>query len=351
MKKGWFVVLPKSKPILGFNDTGIMVAGCTINTVIMMSLLYKDMLFTGPHDIYAGLFIGIFVFMTIHWYLMRLFYLKIVSLYPGYSNRFKRMVRLPLVLGVYFLVTIILDFLLDPILAINEPGHQKPPVSIELISGTVLAIIDIGMYESIHVFVELKNTKIEQVKLEKEKATASLVDLKNQMNPDFLFKNLKRLEMLIDKDSNKAKDFLFQLSKVYKTILQVSEKKVIPIRDELKYTHEFINLLNEHSENQIHLKFNTNHGSRKKIAPLSLHLIFEDILRHNDDKNEDVYIEITESENHLEIKNNLKEKQVHLLNNSMALNQLKSRYLLLTQKEIEFINKDSSFVLKLPLLS
>lgn len=350
MKKIGFTVLPRSKPILGFNDSALMVAGCSINTIIMMSLLYKDMFLTGPYDTYIGLFIGVFIYMAVHWYLMRLFYLRIVSTYSGYENRFRRMIRLPLVLAVYLLVTFILDFLLDPILKIKDPEHQKPALSIELISGTVLAIIDIGIYESLHVFVELKNTKIEKARLEKDKATTSLANLKNQMNPDFLFKNLKRLELLIDQDSEKATTFLYQLSKVYKAILEVSDKKIIPVMEELNYICDFISLLNEEYDNQIFLKVKGSTTSKKGVVPLSLHIIVEDLLSYDYDKNKGRYFEVTQTEHHLEIKNSLKEEQFRLFKNSIALNHLKNRYHLLTQKSIELNFKNSFFVLKLPLL-
>ena len=97
-----FSIRPLSRPIIGFDDTRIVWIGCLCNTAILMGVFYPNMFFSGPYDRYLALWAGVLAFVAIHWYGMRWLYLEVVKRYPGYNNRRHRIVRLPLVVSLYF---------------------------------------------------------------------------------------------------------------------------------------------------------------------------------------------------------------------------------------------------------
>lgn len=346
------MLLPKSRKILGFDDTSLYFLGCFINTTIMMGILYMDMLFEGPWDRYIMLWFGIYLYMLVHWYIMRFFYLRLVEKFPGYDNRIKRMVSLPLVLLIYFLVTFVLDFLLDPILEIKDPTHQKPALERELITGTAMAIIDIGIYEGLHLFAELKNTKIKQARLEKEQISSQLINLKSQISPHFLFNSLNTLVYLIDTDREKSKEFVYKLSEIYERVLEFSSKDLVSLQEELNYINAYVGLLEKRFGTNLRFEFNiSKEATTKMIVPLSIQTGIENAVKHNIvSKNKPLHISIDNCGDYLIIKNNLQKKENTPNGSGQGLDNIKNRYRLLSNMEMVTEETRNQFTLKLPLI-
>ncbi len=344
--------LPKSKRILGFDDTVLYFLGCWINTNIMMGILYMDMLLEGPLDRFVALWIGIFVYMLFHWYIMRFFYLKLVENFPGYDNRVKRMLRLPLVLLIYFLVTLVLDVMLDPVLEIKDPTHQRPNLYRELITGTFMTIIDIVIYEALHLFAEFKNTKVKQAKLEKEQISSQLMNLKNQISPHFLFNSLNTLLFLIDEDKKKSKEFIHKLSYIYKSVLESSQKDLVLLKEELEYINAYAGLLKKRFGENLIFDFDIAYEDlNKKIVPLSMQLGIENAVKHNVvSKKKPLNIVINSRQDVLVIRNNIQKRSKKTNKKGLGLENIANRYKLVTNKEVSIEQNSDLFTLKLPLM-
>ena len=70
-----------------------------------------------------------------------------------------------------------------------------------------------------------KKSLIETEKLKRENVQSQLDGLKSQVNPHFLFNSLNTLTYIIPEDSEKAIKFVQKLSKVYRYILEIRDKK------------------------------------------------------------------------------------------------------------------------------
>lgn len=342
----------KAKDILGFDDTGFYFFGCLINTNIMMGILYMDMILRGPYDRFALLWIGVFCYVTLHWYLMRVFYLSLVKNYPGYDNRMKRMVLLPYVLVIYFLLTLILDVLLDPLLEIKDPLHQRPSLFKELITGTFMVIIDVGIYEALHLFVELRNTKVKQAKLEKEHLSSQLASLRNQISPHFLFNSLNTLIYLIDEDKEKGKEFVHKLSFIYNCILQSSNKDLVTVQEEMKFIETYTGLLRERFGSNLNVNFNVGEKEQHMgIVPLALQVGIENVVKHNViSRQHPLTINVVSNRDYITIENNLQKRKTNETSLKMGLNNIDNRYRLLGDRKLIVEQSTESFKVKLPLL-
>ena len=261
------------------------------------------------------------------------------------------MVRLPLVLLIYFLVTLILDLLLDPILEIRDPAHQKPPMERELVTGTFMAIIDIGIYEALHLFAELKNTKVKQARLEKEQISSQLMNLKSQISPHFLFNNLNTLVYLIDTDKEKSKEFVYKLSHIYERVLEFSNKDLVFLKEELAYINAYVGLLEKRFGNNLKVEFNiSKEATEKMIIPLSIQTGIENAVKHNViSKSMPLHISILNSENYLIVNNNL-QKKINTGRKGLGLRNIKNRYKILSNMEMIAKETGTRFELKLPLI-
>ena len=328
-----------------------MIAGCVCNTAILMGVLYPNMFFTGPYDRYLGLWIGILVFMFIHWYGMRYLYLEIVKRYPGYDHRKQRMIRLPFVILLYFVITAGLDLALDPVLIIEDTSHEKPPLARELITGLVIAIADITMYELFLHVVDFKNKSIKEAELKKEALNSELAGLRNQLSPHFLFNNLSALIYLIENNKEKSIDFVHKLSSVYSYIIRHSEHPLVTLKEELDFVKAYTFLLQERYGKNLHIHYLIEEEFLNyNLVPLAIQSAVENAVKHNSiTKATPLHIEIKTEENYLSVRNNLQPKRGPHSETGTGLKNINSRFKLITDKTIEIQWSENSFLLKLPL--
>ena len=339
--------------ILGFNDSGLYFFGCIISTIITMAILYMDLFLSGPFNRFIGLWIGVFCYIVLHWYLMRIFYLCLVKRFPGYDNRLKRIIRIPLVLLIYFFLTFILDFLLDSIPGIEDPLRQKPLLVKELVTGVFMITVSIGIYEALHLSAELRNTKIKQTKLEKEHLSFQLANLRNQISPHFLFNCFNTLLYLIDEDKEKGKEFVHKLSYIYKSILESSSKDLVTVEEELRFIGAYIDLLKERFGTNLNVKLHIGSAEKKKkIIPLAIQVGVENAVKHNTiSKKTPLSIDIGGQDGYIAIINTLQPKPAKAFGHGLGIKNIIDRYKMITDKEVIVEKEELAFVLKLPLLT
>ena len=128
----------------------------------------------------------------------------------------------------------------------------------------------------------------EAEQLRQNRSQTELRALQAQLNPHFLFNSLNTLLSEIEYDPDNAKVFTTRLADVYRYILQVQDKETVPLVDEMEFMRAYLYL---HQVRIGHgLKFETRilpegtpmYGLRdKRILPLALQLLVENILKHN----------------------------------------------------------------------
>jgi len=173
--------------------------------------------------------------------------------------------------------------------------------------------------------------------------------LKAQLNPHFLFNNLNILDQLIDEDKFKASNFLNEFADIYRFVLQTSDKKIIPISEELTFVKQYFNLIQHKYGNayQLIIERQINDGF---IVPLTLQLLIENAVQHNlGSENNPVYIKILVDKN-LTISNNLIPKRNTKSESGRALNNLKEQYKLLADIPIEIQKSSNIFSVIIPII-
>lgn len=126
-----------------------------------------------------------------------------------------------------------------------------------LIIGFMLLLL-LGVFISRNLLLKRKNDKLqmqkdfELQKLESEKKQAELHQravelemqaLRAQMNPHFIFNCLSSINRFIFKNDNKAaSDYLTRFSRLIRMVLMHSQKKLIPLEDELEMIRLYLDL-------------------------------------------------------------------------------------------------------------
>jgi ligand-binding sensor domain-containing protein len=188
--------------------------------------------------------------------------------------------------------------------------------------------------------------------LEKEKATVMYESLKQQLNPHFLFNSLTSLGSLIHIDPKAAARFLDSLSKTYRYILKSSEREVVPLAEELKFGETYVSLQKTRFGEGFQVNFKVDEADlHRKIVPVTLQNLIENAIKHNiiDDESPlvvDVFVENAS----LVVRNNLQKKKFVETSNRQGLANLKSFYRYLSDREVEVVEEEGFFTIKIPLI-
>lgn len=204
----------------------------------------------------------------------------------------------------------------------------------------------------------LKSQKImvENQQLKTENLKNQYETLKNQLNPHMLFNSLNTLYALVRENPDKAQDYISQLSKVMRyTLKQDSdiERSTISLQEELNFINSYIYLLKMRFEDNISFVFDIDNSLlMKKIPRMAIQLLVENAVKHNEISNRNpLHITIrTIGDETLEVANNLQPRRGTTTSTGIGLNNLRKRYRLLFNKDIEIQEKENNiFSVKIPL--
>ena len=194
---------------------------------------------------------------------------------------------------------------------------------------------------------------LREEKMKNEVLSARYESLKNQVNPHFLFNSLNSLSSLINEDAEMADKFVKQLSIVYRYVLETRTKEAVTVEEELDMLGSFIFLEKIRFDDNLRIEVDIRKETKSKmILPLVLQMLVENAIKHNAiSKDDPLSIGLYDAGNFIVVENNLQPKTI-LRNESIkvGLENIKSRYSLLSEKEVVVEKSESSFMVKIPLL-
>lgn len=192
----------------------------------------------------------------------------------------------------------------------------------------------------------------EKERYEKDRIAFQLDTLRNQINPHFLFNSFNTLAGIIETDQEKAVLFVEKLSDFYRELLFYREKSLIPLRDELSLLMNYIFLIEQRFSDKINFNININDTLLdSQIAPLSLQLLVENAIKHNSiSRDIPLKVEIFTEPHFIVVRNTIQKKNEEIVSMGIGLQNIKSRYHILTNKSVIVLEDEDFFVVKIPLI-
>lgn len=219
--------------------------------------------------------------------------------------------------------------------------------------GTIIAVLIISL--AIHAGIFLVNWKkavIYNENLKREQLAMQYEALKNQVNPHFLFNSLNVLTSLVYKDPDIAAGFIKQLSEVYRYVLDQKDKELVEFDTEIQFVKKYIYLQNMRFDKHLIVNMDIPEGYTGSIIPLSLQMLVENAIKHNEVSEENpLEINIQVEDGYVVVRNSLHRKMVIKESSKIGLANIKARYEFLTQKKFTVEETDNEFIVKLPLLN
>ena len=233
-----------------------------------------------------------------------------------------------------------------------EDGILKNVINNSLITSVINLII-ITVIEAIIWFKRSQQSLVKAERLEKENSQIRFETLKNQLNPHFLFNSLNVLSSLIKKDQQKAQNFVDEFSSVYRYTLDVIEKPVVELKDEIEFAKSFLFLQKNRFDSAVITEISVDASKLSfLVPPLAVQTLLENAFKHNRASVESpLQIKIYNEENDLIFINNLQPKIKGADSKGVGLNNLKKRYELLGEKPPQFSITEEEYIAKIPLIN
>ena len=194
---------------------------------------------------------------------------------------------------------------------------------------------------------------LENEMLRNENLTTKYNMLASQINPHFLFNSLSSLSMLVrKKDEDRALKYIDQLSYTFRYLSQNgANSNFVTLREEIQFAEAYCYLFKIRYADKISFEFEIEEQYLDyKLPPISLQPLIGNAVKHNTISSKQLFsIRIFTKDGYLVVAN---EKRPMLEPNSgtgIGLSNLNTRYQLLLNREIEIIDNEKEFVVRLPL--
>lgn len=188
--------------------------------------------------------------------------------------------------------------------------------------------------------------------LETENILVQFETLKTQVSPHFLFNSLNALTSLIKTDKEKALRFTKEFSKIFRSTLELKEKNIITLKEELEHVNSYLYLQRMRFDSNLVININVDSNSLNDyLPPFSLQMVIENAIKHNTITSESpLIIEVKTTQDFLVVTNNLQCRLVTEDSTKTGVKNITSRYRYISELEPSFEVKNNLFYVKLPLI-
>lgn len=208
-------------------------------------------------------------------------------------------------------------------------------------------------FHAVHFYKRSQEQKVKQQQIIAGTASAQFESLKNQIDPHFLFNSLNVLSSLIEENPDLAQKFTASLSKVYRYVLEQKDKELVNITEELAFAKTYMNLLQMRFEQSLFYELPAEVDNPDgKVVPLSLQLLLENTIKHNVvSEQKPLRIKIYFDGDYLVVENNLQKKEVLGDRQGVGLQNIVSRYGLVTRRNVMIAQDETRFAVSIPVLT
>lgn len=252
--------------------------------------------------------------------------------------------------GTIFLLRIVEDVFIEG--SSFEEFYQNETMANYVVTIIITFFVTLA-FHAFYFYKAYQENKVNQQKIIAGTASAQFESLKNQIDPHFLFNSLNVLSSLIEEHPENAQKFTTSLSKVYRYVLEQKDKELVSVAEEIAFAQTYMNLLKMRFENSITFEIPERFDNEEaKVVPLSLQLLLENCVKHNVvSESKPLHIKISIEKGQLIVTNNLQKKGVLSDRKGVGLENIVSRYGILTHRKVIVEENENEFRISIPILT
>lgn len=351
-------MLKDTTNLFGFDDRKLVIIGIPLISLIISAIIFGGILTDEPGTFFKKCFIIGIIYTTTFWISFREMYVYFIKKYRHENSNSKRYLALiPASIILYIIIKLPIGYLLETFVfrmhnMISDVQMKPHQITETLVSSIIIILVSL-LYESSYLNTQLHKSVIANQQLERQNIQSQLEGLRNKVNPHFLFNSLNTLCTIIPESAERSEHFVRQLSKVYRYILEIRDKKLISLKEELGYLHSYTYLLTERFGENLNIEIDIERKHyNMNMVPLSLQILLENAIKHNIiSKEKPLFVKVYVDDNgKLVVKNNLQKKRHVASSTKFGLENIKERYKFFTDKTVEVISTTQNFIVLLPLI-
>jgi len=252
------------------------------------------------------------------------------------------------VIGMFFgaLVTVVVH-----LIAPYEDGLLSNVVNNALITAVINLVLAAAL-EALLWYRRGQEAQLEAERLARENLQMRFETLKQQLNPHFLFNSLNTLSSLIGRDDERAQDFVDEFSAVYRYTLEVIDRPLVSLEEELRFARDYLALQRTRFGDGVRVDTRVDGALlQRMIPPLAVQTLLENALKHNAATAEEpLHIMIAAEDGALVVRNRLQARRTLERRSGVGLENLRKRYALVSDREPRITVTGEEFIVSLPLV-
>jgi LytS/YehU family sensor histidine kinase len=193
---------------------------------------------------------------------------------------------------------------------------------------------------------------VENERLKTENLSTRYNMLVGQINPHFFFNSLNSLSMLVrERDEERALKYIEQLSYTFRYIIQNGQSEETTLKDEMAFAEAYIYLFKIRYADKLFFDIDIDPMYDGWTLPaLSLQPLIGNAVKHNSITTKNpLHVAIRVKDGVLEIENPKHPKLDVEPSTGIGLENLRSRWQIVTGRDIEIIDEQQRFMVRLPL--
>jgi len=220
---------------------------------------------------------------------------------------------------------------------------------------TVLAVgAIVHTYETVYLIRQRRRDRVAFERVERARARAELAALESQVDPHFVFNSLNTLVELTEENPERATEFTLTLADVYRYIVSHRNCELVPVSDEIGFLEKYYSLLRLRFGEGLRLQLPVLSPQHQiyGIPPVSLQLLLENAVKHNEFSEERPLRATVELHEHaIVFSNDRRGKPSPTPGANVGLKNLDERCKLVSGRGIEIQDDGARFVVVVPLVS
>lgn len=270
---------------------------------------------------------------------------------PNFLVKHKRYI----LFGVFGLLTITLIGMIERVTGFATGGNDwsKFPSFHDLVLyGTFNGADSVAMPLAVIITKKFYETQKRMLTVERKQKENELKLLRSQIDPHFLFNNLNTLDSLIDLDSEKAKEYINRLSLIYRYLIKTKDSEVMELSKEMEHAENYIFLIKTRFGDDYEFTIQNSSSLENKFIPTgALQTLLENVVKHNKaTTGQSIKTTIIINEDELSIENSKSLTPTRIESLGTGLDNLKSRYQLLSDQKVVIKDSQESYQIRIPII-
>jgi len=228
----------------------------------------------------------------------------------------------------------------------------KPSLFENILIALIINLIATTIMESSAFFRQWKASLVEAERLQKERLRTQYEALKTQVNPHFLFNSLNTLSSLVHSNPDVAEEFIDEFARFYRYILEIRDKNLVSLQEELEMMDSYIYLQKIRFGNALSVEKHIDSDFLQHlIPPLTLQVLSENAIKHNAlSPEKPLVISLEVNNGFLMVSNNLQQRQEAVKSTGIGLYNLREKYKIFSEAQPEFITQGHQYKASVPLI-